>query len=48
MITAIYKKKKYKCKVIVREKKREPVADNLALNSRNVTLYYLAEDEKIV
>lgn len=47
VITAIYKKKKYRCKITVKAKKAEkPAADNPALNSRDVTLYYLAEDEK--
>lgn len=47
VVTATYKKKKYKCKIMVRENKREKsVADNPVLNSRDVTLYYLAEDEK--
>ncbi|MCI9004834.1 MAG: hypothetical protein HFH39_06275 [Lachnospiraceae bacterium] len=46
VVTATYKKKKYRCKVTVKVKKRQPVADNPVLNSRDVTLYYLAEDEK--
>ena len=46
VVTAIYKKKKYRCKVTVKAKKRQPAADNPVLNSRDVTLYYLAEEEK--
>ena len=47
MVTGIYKKKKYKCRVTVKAKKRtEPIADNPALNSSDVTLYYLSEEYK--
>lgn len=46
VITATYKKKKYRCKVTVKAEKRQPAADNPVLNSRDVTLYYLAEEEK--
>jgi len=46
VVTATYKKKKYRCKVTVKAEKRQPVADNPVLNSRDVTLYYLAEEEK--
>ena len=47
VITSIYRKKKYRCKITVRAKKAEkPVADNPALNNSDVTLYYIAEDEK--
>lgn len=47
VVTATYKKKIYKCKITVREKKKEQAAaDNPALNSRDVTLYYLSEKTK--
>lgn len=47
MVTATYKKKKYKCKVTVKAKKKsEPAADNPVLSSRDVTLYYLSDKTK--
>ncbi len=47
VVTATYKKKKYKCRITVKAKKKpEPVADNSVLNSRDVTLYYLSEEYK--
>lgn len=47
VVTATYKKKKYKCRVTVKEKKKtEPAADHPALNSSDVTLYYLSEEYK--
>ena len=47
VVTATYKKKIYKCKITVREKKKEQAAaDNPALNSRDVTLYYLSDKTK--
>lgn len=47
VVTATYKKKKYKCKVTVKaEKKSEPVADNPVLSNRDVTLYYLSDKTK--
>ena len=47
VVTATYKKKKYKCRVTVKAKKRtEPTADNPVLNSSDVTLYYLSEEYK--
>ncbi len=47
MVTATYKKKKYKCRVTVKTKKRtEPATDHSALNSSDVTLYYLSEEYK--
>ena len=47
MVTATYKKKKYKCRVTVKTKKRtEPAADHPALNSSDMTLYYLSEEYK--
>lgn len=45
VITAKYKKKTYKCKITVKDKK--PTVDNPVLNSTDVTLYHLsAPDEK--
>ena len=47
VITAVYKKKKYRCRVTVKAKKKtESTADNPALNSNDVTLYYLSEEYK--
>ena len=47
VVTAAYKKKKYKCRITVKAKKRtEPTADNPVLNSSDVTLYYLSEEYK--
>lgn len=47
VVTAIYKKKKYKCRVTVKAKKKtEPAADHPVLNSKDVTLYYLSEEYK--
>lgn len=47
VVTATYKKKKYKCGVTVKAKKKtEPAADHPVLNSRDVTLYYLSEEYK--
>lgn len=47
VVTATYKKKKYKCKITVKAKKKEePAADNPVLNSNDVTLYYLSEEYK--
>lgn len=45
VVTAAYKKKKYKCKITVKEKKKE-AADHPVLNSSDVTLYYLSEEYK--
>ena len=45
VVTATYKKKKYKCRITVREKKKQ-AADNPVLNSSNVTLHYLPEEYK--
>lgn len=41
-ITATYKKKKYKCKITVKQKK-EQVTDNPVLNATDVTLYKRSE-----
>lgn len=47
LVTATYKKKKYKCRITVREKgKKQAAADNPALNSSDVALYYLSEEYK--
>ncbi|MCI8379815.1 MAG: Ig-like domain-containing protein [Lachnospiraceae bacterium] len=47
IVTATYKKKKFKCKITVKAKKKtEPAADHPVLNSRDVTLYYLSEEYK--
>ncbi len=47
VVTAAYKKMRYKCKITVQEKKKgKPVADNPVLSSTDVTLYYLADEEK--
>ena len=47
VVTAIYKQKKYKCRVTVKEgKKKKPMADNPVLNSSDVTLYHLSESYK--
>lgn len=47
VVTATYKKKKYKCKITVRAKKKKTeTVDNPALNSSDVTLYYLSEEYK--
>lgn len=47
VVTATYKKKKYKCRITVRTNKNDkPAADNPVLNSSDVTLYYLSEEYK--
>ena len=47
VVTAIYKKKKYKCRITVRAgKEKKPAADNPRLNSSNVELYYPSEKYK--
>ena len=47
VVTAAYQKKSYKCKITVKEKKKaKETADSPALNSRDVTLYYLSEEYK--
>jgi len=47
VITATYKKKKYKCRITVRAgKAKKPAADNPQLSSRDVELYYLSEKYK--
>lgn len=47
VITATYKKKKYKCRITVKEEKaKKPAADNTQLSSRDVALYYLSEEYK--
>lgn len=49
LVTAAYKKKKYKCRITVREKgkkQKQAAADNPALNSSDVALYYLSEEYK--
>ena len=47
VVTATYKKKKYKCRITVKAKKKpEPVADDPVLNSRDVALYYLSGEYK--
>lgn len=46
VVTATYKKKKYKCKITVKAKKKTPTADNPVLSSKDVTLYYLSETYK--
>lgn len=48
LVTATYKKKKYKCRITVRaeEKKQEQAADNPALSSSDVALYYLSDEYK--
>ena len=47
MVTATYKKKKYKCRVTVKAKKKTgPAADHPVLNSSDVTLYYLSKEYK--
>lgn len=45
VVTATYKKKKYKCKITVKGKEKQ-VADNPVLNSSDVELYYLSEEYK--
>ena len=47
VVTATYKKKKYKCRITVKAKKKpEPVADDPVLNSRDVAPYYLSDEYK--
>jgi len=47
VVTAVYKRKKYKCRVTVKEvKKKKSMADNPVLNSSDVTLYHLSESYK--
>ncbi len=47
VVTATYKKRKYQCRVTVKAgKKKKPAADHPALNSSDVTLYYLSEEYK--
>lgn len=47
VVIAIYKKKRYKCRITVKAKKNEQmVADSPRLSSSNVTLYYLSERYK--
>ena len=45
VVTAVYKQKKYKCRITVREKKAS-TSDNPKLSSKDVTLYYLSEEYK--
>lgn len=47
VVTAIYKKKSYKCKITVKAKKKvKETTDNPVLNSKDVTLYYLSDNTK--
>ena len=47
VVSAIYKKKKYRCRVTVKAgKKKKSAADHPVLNSSDVTLYYLSEEYK--
>lgn len=46
VVTSTYKKKKYKCKITVKAKKKNPTVDYPVLNSKDVTLYYLSETYK--
>ena len=47
VVSAIYKKKKYRCRVTVKVgKKKKPTADRPVLNSSDVILYYLSEEYK--
>ena len=47
VVSATYKKKKYRCRVTVKAgKKKKPAADHPVLNSSDVTLYYLSEEYK--
>ena len=47
VVTAFYKKKKYRCRIMVQAgKKKKPAADHPVLNSSDVTLYYLSESYK--
>ncbi len=49
LVTATYKKKKYKCRITVRakgKKQKQAATDNPALNSSDVALYYLSEEYK--
>ena len=47
VVTATYKKKKYKCRITARTNKNDKLAvDNPKLNSSDVTLYYLSEEYK--
>lgn len=46
VITATYKKKKYKCRITVKAGKKEQAADNPKLSSSDVVLYYLSEEYK--
>lgn len=45
VVTAVYKKKQYKCRITVKEKKTS-ATDNPMLSSKNVTLYYLSKTYK--
>jgi len=45
VVTAVYKKKQYKCRITVKEKK-SPAVDNPTLSSKNVALYYLSDTYK--
>lgn len=47
VVTATYKKEGYKCKIMVKARKKEKTtADNPVLNGEDVTLYYLSEKYK--
>ena len=47
VVTATYKKKKYRCRVTVKAgKKKKPAADHPVLNSSDITLYYLSDEYK--
>lgn len=46
-VTAVYRQKKYRCRVTVRAgKKKKPAADHPVLTSRDVILYHLSESYK--
>lgn len=46
-ITTIYKKKTYKCRITVKEKKeKRPEADTPVMNVKDVTLHYVSEEDK--
>lgn len=45
-ITAVYKSKKYKCRITVKKKPETTVKDNLVLNATDVSLYYLGDTYK--
>ena len=46
-LTATYGKKTYKCRITVKKKEeKQPAADNPVMNTKDITLHYVSEDNK--